>query len=612
MFQIGAAKTDITAFKKGVGMLGYGLYFNTMESIETRLYARTFIIIDPAKGTKVCFINCELGFITIALKKGVIKELRSRNPNCGYDDDNLMLTAQHTHSGPSGYSYYGLYNISTPGFVMEIYQKLVKSIADSVIEAEKTLRPGHIIFSSGTFEPEKEVAFNRSIEQYNRNPEVKEKITRETAHLGVNREMLLLKFVAETGEDIGEVNWFGVHTTSVSNDNNKVNSDNKGYASQYLEDYFAAMGNKNFIGAFAQGTCGDVTPRFKYNPKHPFQRGYWDGKYVDDFESAKYNGNLQFEKAKEIYEQADKRGSDIGSGIDYDVLYVNFTNVTADPKFANGELDAQTGYAVQGVMFFGGAIMDGPGAHPILITIFKGLAWLVKKYELFLAKFKNEKYRAAVLRKYKTQGAKQIMIETHARRVFGTKRVDKLIAPGWADPSVASIKYFYKKFGYQDKPWTAKILPLQIITIGNVALAGFPFEITTIAAKRLRTSLEDRLKEKGIKQVILVPYANGYSGYVTTYEEYQEQMYEGGHTVFGEWTLAALQTKFDQLAKAMATEKPDRVIKHDDMPPDFTEDDLNQFPFYKRAWYLRQEKKAARIEQKAAGVRAAAITQVGA
>src|SRR3978361_1712777 len=112
MFHIGVAKSDITAFKKGVGMLGYGLYFNTMETVETPLFARAFVIKDTKAGSKVCLVNCELGFITIALKKGVLKELRSRDPQCGYDDDNFMLTAQHTHSGPSGYSYYGFYNIS--------------------------------------------------------------------------------------------------------------------------------------------------------------------------------------------------------------------------------------------------------------------------------------------------------------------------------------------------------------------------------------------------------------------------------------------------------------------------------------------------------------------
>ena len=222
---------------------------------------------------------------------------------------------------------------------------------------------------------------------------------------------------------------------------------------------------------------------------------------------------------------------------------------------------------------------------------FRTVSRLVKVYEFALAKFKSDKFKNAVYRKYKTQGKKDVMIETHARRVLGTKHINRLIMPGWVDPSVASIKYFFEKIGHKDKPWTPKILPLQIFTIGNVALAAFPFEITTIAAKRLRKSLEETLSERGIRQVILVPYANGYSGYVTTHEEYQVQMYEGGHTVFGEWTLAALQTKFYQLSKAMLKPKAERVIKHDDMPPDFTEDDLNQYPFYKRAWYVRQEKK---------------------
>lgn len=610
MFHIGAAKTDITAFKKGVGMLGYGLYFNTMETVETPLFARAFVIRDPDTGSKVCLINCELGFITIALKKGLIKELKSRDPKCGYDDDNLMLTAQHTHSGPSGYSYYGFYNISTPGFVMEIYQKLVRGIADAVVEAEKNIRPAHITASAGTFEPDKEVAFNRSLHQYNQNPEVKEKATRETAHLAVNREMLLLKFTADTGEDIGEINWFGVHTTSVSNDNTRVCSDNKGYAAKFTEDYFAKKGNKDFVAAFAQGTCGDVTPKFIYNPKHKFQRGYWEGKYKDDFESARYNGKLQSDKAVEIYENAEKKGFEVtGAGIDYETLFVNFGNVTCEPQFANGQLDAQTGPASQGVAFFGGAIMDGPGAHPILMTFFRTVTRLVKIYELILCKFKNEKFRSAVARKYKTQGKKDVMIETHARRVMGTKHIDRIIMPAWSDPSVASIKNFFVKMGYKDKPWTPKILPLQIFTIGNIALAAFPFEITTIAAKRLRKSLEETLSEKGIRQVILVPYANGYSGYVTTYEEYQVQMYEGGHTVFGEWTLAALQSKFYQLSKSMLKPKAERVVKHDDMPPDFTEDDLNQYPFYKRAWYLRQERKELR-KQSQPTRKAAIVTAV--
>ncbi len=35
--------------------------------------------------------------------------------------------------------------------------------------------------------------------------------------------------------------------------------------------------------------------------------------------------------------------------------------------------------------------------------------------------------------------------------------------------------------------------------------------------------------------MLICTYSNDYMGYVTTHEEYQEQAYEGGHTIFGQW-----------------------------------------------------------------------------
>src|SRR6202035_5386084 len=97
MYLIGTGKADITAFVKGVGMLGYGIHYNTMEEIGTSLSARAFIFIHKETGRKICFVNCELCFITIAIKKGVLKTLERKYPDFNYDDDNLMITSQHTH-----------------------------------------------------------------------------------------------------------------------------------------------------------------------------------------------------------------------------------------------------------------------------------------------------------------------------------------------------------------------------------------------------------------------------------------------------------------------------------------------------------------------------------
>lgn len=597
MFTAGTGKADITAFVKGVGMLGYGIHYNTMESIETPLSARAMVLIDEKTKHKVCYVNAEICFITIAIKKGVLKNLERHYPEFKYDEDNLMLTAQHTHSGPSGYSYYGLYNLSTPGFVMEIYTKIVQGITEAIVKAEQNLQPAKLSIATGTFEPEKEVAYQRSLDAYLLNPEVTQKFTFEQRHLAIDREMTLLRIDTPEGKEIASVNWFGVHTTSLPNTNHKVCYDNKGYASAYMEEERAANGNPAYLSIFAQGTAGDVTPRVKYNPVYPFQRGQWEGKFPNDIESAKYNGRLQYEKAKEIAESQNR--IPVEGEIDYEVLFVNFTDVTADPKFANGNTNAQTSPAALGVSFFAGTMIDGPGMHPIVANLIRGFSRMIKHLEKFKANFGSEEYKKLIERKYRTHGTKDILIESNTRRILGTKHIDRLPVPGWADPAISTFKYFHKKVGNIRKPWTPKILPLQLFVIGDTAIAGFPFEITTIAGKRLRNSLQEVLQQRGVKRVILSPYANGYSGYITTYEEYQAQIYEGGHTVFGEWSLAALQTRFDTLAKQLLKPKSERQIPHDAIPPDFTEEELNHFPFYKRAWYIRQELiRARRMERK--------------
>ncbi|WGX98216.1 neutral/alkaline non-lysosomal ceramidase N-terminal domain-containing protein [Nocardioides sp. L-11A] len=50
---------------------------------------------------------------------------------------------------------------------------------------------------------------------------------------------------------------------------------------------------------------------------------------------------------------------------------------------------------------------------------------------------------------------------------------------------------------------------------------------------------------------VLQGYANGYGHYVTTPEEYGEQLYEAGSTVFGRHQLAVLQDAVVELAAAL-------------------------------------------------------------
>lgn len=554
---VGCAKSEITAFVKGVGMLGYGMFFNKMKDIATPLYCRAFTF--KNENQIVVIAICELAFITDSLKQGILQKLEAYH----ISDINLLLLAQHTHSGPGGYSHYALYNFTTPGFVPEIYNQLVEKISQSIIQSIKNIGEINIAISKSSFDENDEVAFNRSLDAYNLNSDITP-LKHEERHKAVNREMTLIHFENKDQKPIASINWFGVHTTSISNDNHSICSDNKGYAATYLEEDF----NDNYIAAFAQGICGDVSPKFIYNPKRKAQRGFWEGKFHNDFESAKYNGQLQYKKAKEIILNETKKWI-TSNEIKATIQYFDFSNLNIDKQYTNGEEGKITSPACQGMAFLAGAKMDGPGAPRVLETLGKKVSRNIRVKELQL-KNVTEEEKLRIIRKYFAQGIKDIILESGEGKILGTSDVKNIVLPGIIDGGIRHMKKQHRDGALITKPWTPQILPLQWIQIGQLLFVAFPFEITTVAGKRLQKSIEELVEGSSIEEVILCPYANSYNGYITTYEEYQLQMYEAGHTVFGEYSLAALQTCFKKLYHNIQQNKLDTSVQ----PLVFTEQEI--------------------------------------
>lgn len=127
-------------------------------------------------------------------------------------------------------------------------------------------------------------------------------------------------------------------------------------------------------------------------------------------------------------------------------------------------------------------------------------------------------------------------------------------------------------------PWQPHILPTQLFKIGNLFLAGIPGEATTMSGRRLRHAIRSvftnqkeavdsenqTLKNDYIKNVLngdsnlnsdvfvlLAGLSNCYSSYISTFEEYQIQRYEGASTIFGPHTLEAYIQQFIQLSSAL-------------------------------------------------------------
>lgn len=536
MYKIGFARKEMNLLLKGVGMLGYGAYHNKVMGQEIPLYVRTMYLSDTNGGI-ACFVNAELCFITPNIKSAVVKRLKEEVPSLGLTDDNLMITAQHTHSAPGGYSFHGFYNISIPGFIPEIFEEIVNAITLCIVSASEALVPAKLHLAKGTFPETVPVAFNRSIAAFNANSETPN-YTQAQHHLAVDRTMTVLRADSMDEKPLGIISWFGVHTTSISNDNTLISSDNKGYASFYFEEKYQSI-NDNFIAIFAQAPCGDITPNFVWDSRKKWTRG----KFENDFESAKFNGYLQFELADFLFCEAEK-AENISGNIDFIQNYTDFSTVVIDPEFTDGKPQT-TGKPVLGVSFLEGT-REGPGVPGGVGWLLRLGATVIKWYELgILAPFSSKRKKAMLRMKYRIHQNKHLLIETASRRIMGTGNIKGLILPAFADKVIYYMKQFYKTGAMQQSvAWTPHILPIQLLKIGTLILAGTPGELTTVAGWRLRKTLSAFFPEA---EIINSPYANAYCGYITTQEEYRKQLYEGGHTVFGEWTLAAFQTKFSRL-----------------------------------------------------------------
>ncbi|MCX6402087.1 MAG: neutral/alkaline non-lysosomal ceramidase N-terminal domain-containing protein [Propionibacteriales bacterium] len=103
--------------------------------------------------------------------------------------------------------------------------------------------------------------------------------------------------------------------------------------------------------------------------------------------------------------------------------------------------------------------------------------------------------------------------------------------------------------------WAQETYLLQLMRWGQLHLVCLPMEVTVIAGWRIRSAVAAELGVD-VATVLLQGYANGYGHYVTTPEEYDEQLYEGGATVFGRHELDALRSAFVDLARALRTGAP--------------------------------------------------------
>lgn len=97
----------------------------------------------------------------------------------------------------------------------------------------------------------------------------------------------------------------------------------------------------------------------------------------------------------------------------------------------------------------------------------------------------------------------------------------------------------------------------QVVQIGDLVIAPLPFELTVETGVRIEKAIQESYESAGLKQpqVMVTSLANGYTGYITTPEEYGDQNYESGHTIYGQYSEPYVTQHIGLLAKDLLAKK---------------------------------------------------------
>ncbi|KAG8135399.1 hypothetical protein E2320_008422 [Naja naja] len=286
--------------------------------------------------------------------------------------------------------------------------------------------------------------------------------------------------------------WFAVHPVSMNNTNLLVNSDNAGYAAYLFEqekNEGYLPGKGPFVAAFTSSNLGDVSP----NTKGPH--------CINTGESCENMGNY---------------------------------------------------------CLIGGAklcIATGPGADMFQSTQIIGRHIYSNAKEIYTKASKEIDGPISSVHRWVDMSNVTVQLNsTHTAKTCkpalgysfaaGTTEGD----PIW--DSIRDLFLLTKPY-----PWQSKIVDIQMFTIGSAAFVGLPGEFTTMSGRRVREAVkkEFEIQRKAGMDIIISGLSNIYTHYITTYEEYQVQRYEGGSTIFGPHTLSAYIQLFQGLARALAT-----------------------------------------------------------
>jgi neutral ceramidase len=245
-YRAGTAKVKITPEKFG-WLTGYGARTKPADGVALDLYARA-LALEDSSGKKAVMVTAEILGFPPSMSRWIRDEARKRH---GLSDEQLLLTASHTHAGPAmperpSMEVFHGFGEAEAKTVHEYAEWLRETVVVLVGKALSDLQPAKLSFSrtKATY------AMNRRLPRENNIPALADNPKGIT-----DPDVPVLEIESKDGKTRAIVFTYACHCTTLGGGMYQYHGDHAGAACQELEKSIPGA-----VALFVTGCGGDINP----------------------------------------------------------------------------------------------------------------------------------------------------------------------------------------------------------------------------------------------------------------------------------------------------------------------------------------------------------------
>ena len=480
--EAGAGRADITP-PTGYFAMGWVRSDAKLAGVHTRLFARAIVLKQGDR--KVALVAADLG----AIPGGLVKHAAELNASRGFSEQNVIVSASHTHAAPTGFYNFGTYNtvfmttgtptdfkIADTATDRQLYAFMVKRIAEAIRRADEDLAPAEAGWGS---ERILNLTRNRSLEAHLANHGVIKEFGEGSVTddplgyeetIDADVEVLRVDKVRRGRRiPIGIWSTFANHGTVVPHTFTFYNADHHGAATRIFEQRVRRAGKvprrQLVVNAYGNTDEGDQSAGLD-------RRGPAAAEFV---------GRVEAAAMMRAWRRA---GRAMSGGVPLDVRWNRVCFCGQETE--GGAVDSR---AVVGLPLFTGS---EEGRGPL--------------FDVTKEEFEG--------RRSPTDGGPQ----GHKIQV---------------NDSSGGVP---------------QAVPLTAVRVGSRMIVTVPGEMTAGMGRRVRDAVVEAVRGSGVERAVISGVANEFLQYFTTPEEYERQHYEGGSVLYGKLASNVLKLELSTLA----------------------------------------------------------------